>query len=154
MWGGGEPWVGGGSGAGQLVGVGYWRRACLPALCLHPALPVHSVPAVISDYVRKTMQVPFPLHSPTLILPTTPSLAAVISDYVPKAVQVPVRGGVVALSVLTALGLTKLAISGAQGFQDTAGCLVAVWVVGLSMLTPWASSWPSAVRRGACGPGT
>lgn len=38
---------------------------------------------------------------------------AVISDYVPKGIQVPVRGGVVALSVLTALGLAKLALAGA-----------------------------------------
>ena len=39
---------------------------------------------------------------------------AVISDYVPRGIQVPVRGGVVALSALTALGLAKLALTGAR----------------------------------------
>ncbi|PRW05913.1 Succinate dehydrogenase [ubiquinone] cytochrome b small mitochondrial [Chlorella sorokiniana] len=40
------------------------------------------------------------------------ALNYVISDYVPRALQVPARGGVLALSALTAVGLTKLALSG------------------------------------------
>lgn len=37
---------------------------------------------------------------------------AVISDYIPRGLQVPTRAGVLGLSVLTALGLTKLALGG------------------------------------------
>ncbi|KAL4425151.1 hypothetical protein ABPG77_008256 [Micractinium sp. CCAP 211/92] len=40
------------------------------------------------------------------------ALNYVISDYVPRGIQVPVRVGVVGLSALTALGLTKLALAG------------------------------------------
>lgn len=47
-------------------------------------------------------------------LPPSPQPAAVISDYIPRGIQVPVRGAVVGLSVLTALGLTKLALTGAR----------------------------------------
>ncbi len=53
---------------------------------------------------------PPPLHTLTTNLP----LAAVISDYVPRGIQVPVRVGVVGLSALTALGLTKLALAGVR----------------------------------------
>ena len=40
-------------------------------------------------------------------------MPAVVSDYVPRGIQVPVRAGVLGLSVLTAVGLTKLALTGA-----------------------------------------
>ncbi|KAI3427435.1 hypothetical protein D9Q98_010350 [Chlorella vulgaris] len=40
------------------------------------------------------------------------ALNYVISDYVPRGIQVPVRAGVLGLSVLTAVGLTKLALGG------------------------------------------
>lgn len=40
------------------------------------------------------------------------ALNYVISDYVPRGIQVPVRAGVVGLSLLTAVGLTKLALAG------------------------------------------
>ncbi|EFN51061.1 hypothetical protein CHLNCDRAFT_141411 [Chlorella variabilis] len=40
------------------------------------------------------------------------ALNYVISDYIPRGIQVPVRAGVIGLSVITALGLTKLALGG------------------------------------------
>lgn len=66
-------------------------------------------------------------HAPNL-LPRCPSRTSacptVISDYVPRGIQVPVRAGVVGLSLLTAVGLTKLALGGACACWRPGRCLL------------------------------
>lgn len=51
------------------------------------------------------------------------ALNYVISDYVPRGIQVPVRAGLLGLSVLTAVGLTKLALGG----PGIGGAVKALW---------------------------
>ena len=89
-------------------------RLCRPR---HPSLPSGSLASYLPWECLKLKL--GRLIQPGLLLPCFPP-PSVISDYVPRGIQVPVRAGVVGLSLLTAVGLTKLALGGERVLW---GCL-------------------------------
>jgi hypothetical protein len=89
--------------AGLLAG---WRPA--PA---QPS-PLAAFAALDTNCKRVTIKDDILLISIDSVCCILHFVLAVVADYVPRGLQVPVRAGVLGISVLTALGLTKLAITG------------------------------------------